>query len=214
MRWSRRHKVKREGYHHGNLKQAMIDAALGLIAEKGPAGFSFAEAAREAGVSAAAPYRHFRDRDALIADIAREGFTLFAEKLERAWGSGEPDPMTALERTGRAYLEFARKEPAYYTAMFEAGIAIADHAELARAGDEAFQVLRRACEAVTATLPAQTRPPAMMMSYHVWSLAHGVASLFARGDASRRSLPVPPEELLEAGIWLYLQGAGAGKAQS
>ena len=60
----------RKGYHHGNLREALIRAALNLIGEKGPAGFTFADAARAAGVSSAAPYRHFRDRDALMADIA------------------------------------------------------------------------------------------------------------------------------------------------
>jgi AcrR family transcriptional regulator len=61
----------RRGYHHGNLREALIRAALELIAEKGPGGLTFAEAARAAGVSSAAPYRHFRDRDALMADVAR-----------------------------------------------------------------------------------------------------------------------------------------------
>jgi AcrR family transcriptional regulator len=107
------------GYHHGNLKEALIRAALELIAQKGPAGFTFAEAARWAGVSPAAPYRHFRDRDELLANVARRGFEEFEQTLARAWDNGRPDPMTALDRFGKAYLAFARKEPAYYSAMFE-----------------------------------------------------------------------------------------------
>ena len=74
------------GYHHGNLKEALIRAALELIAEKGPAGFTFAEAARWAGVSPAAPYRHFRDRDELLADVARRGFELFEAALRARLG--------------------------------------------------------------------------------------------------------------------------------
>ena len=74
---------------------------LELIGEKGPAGFTFAEAARAAGVSAAAPYRHFRDRDALMADIAARGFECFAAALDAAWDDGEPDPLRVLERVGR-----------------------------------------------------------------------------------------------------------------
>src|SRR5215475_12712532 len=73
MSWSRQGGRPR-GYHHGNLKEALIRAALELIAQKGPAAFTFAEAARWAGVSPAAPYRHFRDRDELLADVARRGF--------------------------------------------------------------------------------------------------------------------------------------------
>ena len=97
------------GYHHGNLKEALMRAALELIAEKGPAGFTFAEAARWAGVSPAAPYRHFRDRDELMSDVARRGFDLFEAALKRAWDDGRPDPSTAFDRLGKAYLEFARK---------------------------------------------------------------------------------------------------------
>src|SRR5437763_4952528 len=101
------------GNHHGNLKEALVRAALELIAQKGPAGFTFAEAARWAGVSPAAPYRHFRDRDELLADVARRGFEAFAAALSAAWNGGAPEPFVAFERLGRAYLEFARKEPAY-----------------------------------------------------------------------------------------------------
>src|SRR5450631_2516991 len=121
MSWSRNNRGSR-GYHHGNLKEALIRAALELIALKGPAGFTFAEAARSAGVSPAAPYRHFRDRDDLLIDVARRGFDLFAQALAQAWSAGHPDPFAAFERIGRAYLEFARTEPAYYSAMFEAGV--------------------------------------------------------------------------------------------
>ena len=118
------------GYHHGNLKEALLRAALELIAKKGPAGFTFAEAARWAGVSPAAPYRHFRDRDELIASVALRGFQQFEAALAKAWDDGRPDPMTAFDRLGKAYLAFARTEPAYYSAMFEAGIPLDTNPEL------------------------------------------------------------------------------------
>jgi AcrR family transcriptional regulator len=206
MSWSRDRGPR--GYHHGNLKEALIQAALDLIAQKGPGGFTFAEAARSAGVSPAAPYRHFRDRDELLVDVARRGFDLFAQALARAWDDGRPDPMSAFERVGRAYLAFARAEPAYYSAMFEAGIPLDASAELRAAGDAAFAVLRGAAEKLIARLPAGRRPPALMMALHIWSLAHGIASLFGRADAGRRALPMSPEELLEAGVLIYLRGLG------
>src|SRR3954468_1090657 len=90
MRWTKNSGEGR-AYHHGNLKEALVRAALELIAEKGPGGFTFAEAARWAGVSPAAPYRHYRDRDALLADVARRGFEAFADALTRAWDEGRPD---------------------------------------------------------------------------------------------------------------------------
>src|SRR4026207_881323 len=92
MSWSREGgRSGPRGYHHGNLKEALIRAALELIAQKGPAGFAFAEAARWAGVSPAAPYRHFRDRDELLIDVARRGFDRFEGVLARAWNGGRPD---------------------------------------------------------------------------------------------------------------------------
>jgi AcrR family transcriptional regulator len=198
------------GYHHGNLKEALMQAALNLLAEKGPGGFTFAEAARSAGVSPAAPYRHFRDRDELLASLAVRGFEQFEAALTKAWDRGRPDPFAAFERLGRAYLAFARAEPAYYSAMFEAGVPPDTSPELRQAGDRAFAVLRTAAEALIATMPVANRPPALMMALHIWALSHGIASLFGRGDAARRSLPMSAEELLEAGVLVYLRGLGAG----
>src|SRR6202040_3669345 len=144
MRWSENGPGQRRGYHHGNLREALIEAALNLIAQKGPAGFTFADAARSAGVSSAAPYRHFRDRDALIADVARRGFELFAAHLEQAWNDGRPEPFAAFENVGRAYLAFAHDEPAYYSAMFEAGLSLDDDPGLREVAERSFKVLRSA----------------------------------------------------------------------
>src|SRR3954447_6333399 len=196
------------GYHHGNLKEALMRAALSLIAEKGPAGFTFAEAARSAGGSPAAPYRHFRDRDALMADVARQGFTRFEAMLARAWNDGRPDALTAFGQIGKAYLAFARTEPAYYSAMFESGLPLDAHPDLQQAGDRAFAILKAAADAICRRLPAGNSPPPLMVALHLWSLAHGIAALFGRGDAPRRKLPMSAEDLLEAGLLVYLDGLG------
>ena len=206
MSWHRH--GDRRGYHHGNLREALIRAAVDLIAQKGPAGFSFADAARAAGVSSAAPYRHYRDRDALIADVALRGFEKFEAALTAAWDGGRPDPLSAFERIGRAYLNFARSEPAYYAAMFEAGLPPDASLELRQAGQRAFDVLRNAAETLCALIPGAARPPAMMVALHVWATTHGIASLFGRGDPARRPLPMTPEELLEAALLVYLRGLG------
>jgi len=190
----------RDSYHHGNLREVLIEAALRLIAEHGPGGFSFAEVARAVGVSPAAPYRHFRDRGALLAEVARRGFDRFAAELERAWNRGRPDPATAIENCGRAYLAFARRDPASYAAMFESGLPFDADPVLRDAAESAFGVLRRAAEAACGSLPQQRRPPALMVALHIWALSHGVASLFVgHGEAGRRKLPMAPEDLLEAG---------------
>jgi AcrR family transcriptional regulator len=206
MSWGRRSSPR--GYHHGNLKEALVRAALELIAEKGPAGFTFADAARWAGVSPAAPYRHYRDRDALLADVAQRGFEAFTAALAKAWDDGRPDVHSAFDRLGKAYLDFAKREPAYYSAMFEAGVPLDADPKLRETGERAFAVLRDAAERLVALMPAKGRPPALMVALHIWSMTHGVASLFGRGDAARRALPMAPEELLEAAVLIYLRGLG------
>jgi AcrR family transcriptional regulator len=208
MSWSGQGDHERRGYHHGNLREALVEAATSLIAEKGAAGFTIAEAARLAGVSPAAPYRHFRDADALLVEVALRGLDRFAAALSAAWNNGRPDKLRAFEAIGRAYLAFARDEPAYYAAMFEAHISFDAHPELLSAGDRAFAVLREAADQLVAALPRERRPPALMVALHVWGLAHGIATLFVRGGPSRRKLPMTPDELLEAGVLVYLQGLG------
>jgi AcrR family transcriptional regulator len=209
MSWRKEDSRAERGYHHGNLKEALQRAALELIAKKGPAGFTFADAARLAGVSPAAPYRHFRDRDELLSSIAERGFEQFEQALAAAWDDGRPDTVSAFERVGKAYLAFARGEPAFYSAMFESGLAVDLNPALLAASERAFAVIRAAAERLAALAPAGTpRPPALMMALHIWSMSHGVASLFARGDAARRKLPMSAEDLLEAEVLIYLRGLG------
>jgi AcrR family transcriptional regulator len=215
MKWGKGGGPGPRGYHHGDLKEALVRAALALIAEKGPAGFTFADAARWAGVSPAAPYRHFRDREELLADVARRGFEQFTQALTKAWDDGKPDLMVAFDRLGKSYLDFAKREPSYYSAMFEAGVPIDADPQLRAVSEAAFAVLRGAAEKLVAQMPPKGRPPALMVALHIWSMTHGIASLFARGDAARRTLPMAPEDLLEAAVLIYLRGlgveAGAGR---
>ncbi len=198
----------RRGYHHGNLREALIQAAQELIGAKGPAGFTIAEAARLAGVSPAAPYRHFRDAESLLAEVATRGFDAFRQRLAAALDAAPKDAARAAEAVGRAYLSFAREEPAFYAAMFEARIARDPYPELQAAGDRAFGVLRMLAERLAAAARIQPRPPALMIALHIWSTAHGIASLFGRADPSRRPLPMSAEDLLEASLLIYLQGLG------
>ena len=197
---------RERGYHHGNLREALIQAALDTIASRGLAGLAVAELARAVGVSPAAPYRHFRDRNALIAEVSRQGFERLTEALKEAVASGPGHPVAALERCGRAYLAFAAREPAAYAAMVQGGTE--DDTDVQTATDAAFAVLRRASDAACALAPAP-RPPALMVALHIWSLTHGVAGLFL--GANRRMLPMTPEDLLEAGLLLYLQSVGIAK---
>ena len=199
--------MSKRGYHHGNLRQALVEAAIELIAANGPTGFTMAEAAKLADVSAAAPYRHFTGRDELIAEVATQGFELFADLLSYAYADGQPSPLAAFEAVGRAYLAFARKHPGHYIAMFESGLAPNRTPDLARAADRANRVLIRAAEALSARIPPERRPPPAMFSAHVSALSHGIVELYARGKPGTRS-PFSPEELLETGVGIYLRGLG------
>lgn len=199
--------MSKRGYHHGNLRQALLEATLELIAERGPAGFTMAEAAKRADVSAAAPYRHFAGREDLIAEVALQGYELFSEALEAAWNDGRPSVLRAFEAVGHAYLAFARQHPGHYIAMFESGVAPTQTPELAAAAERANRVLLRAAEALSARLPPERRPPAAMFSAHVAAMSHGIVELYARGKPGARA-PFAAEELLETGVGIYLRGLG------
>lgn len=195
------------GYHHGNLKQALVEAALGLITEKGPQGFTLSEAAKAAGVTPAAVYRHFAGREDLLAEVARQGYVIFGDLMAFAYDDGKPTALKAFEATGRAYLAFARRYPGHYMAMFEAGLTLNAHPDLALTAARARAVLEQAAAALSDHIPPTRRPPPAMFSAHIWAMSHGVVELFARGQPGARA-PFSPEDLLEAGIGIYLRGLG------
>ncbi|SDO60913.1 transcriptional regulator, TetR family [Sulfitobacter litoralis] len=199
--------MPKRGYHHGNLRQALIDGALKLIEDRGPTGFTLSEAAKQAGVTPAAVYRHFEGREDLIAEGALQGYHIFAELMEAAYQSGQPSALKAFEATGRAYLAFARDYPGHYIAMFESGISVNRTPDLAAAAARASGVLEQAASDLSQHIPFEKRPPASMFSAHIWALSHGVVELFARNSPGRAS-PFPADELLESGIGIYLRGLG------
>lgn len=170
---------KPQSYHHGRLKEALIEAARLLLSERGPGGFTLADAAKLAGVTAAAPYRHFADRGALLTELTRRGFELFGDKLKQAWADGAPDPNAALDRMGRAYLAFAREERGLYGAMF-ASVQTLNAPDAGAAASSALELLRRATAAV---LRHRGTPgaDAVALAFEIWSLSHGIAMLTIAG---------------------------------
>ena len=199
--------MPKRGYHHGNLREALIKGCLTLIEKRGPTGFTLSEAAREAGVTPAAVYRHFEGREDLIAAAAHLGYELFGDLMEHAYGDGQPSALAAFEATGRAYLAFANKYPGYYIAMFESGISINRTPELNAVATRAMGVLEKAAAELSQHIPEEKRPPPQMFSAHIWAMSHGVVELFARSSPGTKS-PFPPEDLLETGIGIYLRGLG------
>ena len=214
MSWSGQGGFERRGYHHGNLREALVEAALTLIAEKGPAGFTIAEAARLAGVSPGAPYRHFRDAEALLAEVALRGFERFAAVLAAAWNNGLPD---ACARSRRSVAPTSRlratNQPT--TRRCSRRASPSTPSRPARRRRPRLRHPARGSGASDCGPAAGQRPPSLMVALHVWALSHGIASLFVRADPSRRKLPMSPEDLLEAGVLIYLQSLGlAGGRES
>ncbi len=187
----------RRGYHHGNLREALLEAARDLVAERGPAGFTLVEAARRAGVSASAPYRHFKDREEVLAALSARGFALFGEALAGAT-RGAPSPGEALRRMGPAYLDFARREPGYYAAMFMfRNVATMEGAP----GEGPF----RGLEAAIAPLLPPGGPDPRLVALQVWALSHGLAML-ERARMPPPGTGAPPfEVVLDTGVEALLR---------
>jgi len=194
----------RRGYHHGRLKDALVEAARALAAQRGPAGFTLAEAAKLVGVTAAASYRHFTDRNALMGEVARRGFAQFAGELEAAWAGGAPDPVAAFRRMGEAYLGFARREPGLYAAMFGSVRAL-DAPASGAAADRALDALRRAARAVLDAYGA-TGADDKALAYEIWALAHGVAMLAVSGHLGSAA-DCDPSTILSSGVGGVVESA-------
>jgi len=174
--------VRRKTYHHGNLREALIDASLELIAESGPQALTLREAARRAGVSHNAPYRHFEDKDALLAAIAAEGFDRLTETMEKRISTGRT-PLEWLNLCGRGYIEFAMEAPAHYAVMFGQRLDRKRYPALATAGDRAYGVLVRAIEDCRAA-GAVACDDVQDCAWVAWSMVHGIATLVNSGQLS------------------------------
>ncbi|MCP2335507.1 TetR/AcrR family transcriptional regulator [Actinomadura rupiterrae] len=151
-------------YHHGNLRRAVMDAAVAAIEESGPSGWSLRELARRAGVSHAAPAHHFGDKTGLLTAIAAEGFDLLSDALTRAG-----DDLLDL---GVAYVRFATRHRAYFEVMFRPELYRPDDPDLAAARTRSGALLDRAVDRLS---------PDPESALAAWSIAHGFAGLWLSG---------------------------------
>jgi len=166
-------------YHHGNLKQALLEASLDIIRKAGPGAFTLREVARRAGVSHNAPYRHFRSKEELLAALAAEGFDRLTAAMTKA---AEPasGPLERFRLSGRGYVEFALCYPQHFTVMFEGSWRFERYPQTRAAGERAFGTLVRyveQCQEGGALPPGDARPFALL----AWSMVHGVAKLAIGG---------------------------------
>jgi AcrR family transcriptional regulator len=187
--------LARRGYHHGNLREALVEGARSLVAERGPHGFTLAEAARLAGVSASAPYRHFKDRDALMAELRRRGFAAFGARMGKAAAEG------GLTAMGPAYLAFARDEPGYYGAIF------AWRDPSPEPGEGPFATLVAAL--APGLPPGADGAAARLLALQVWALSHGLAGLERAGMPTGADA-LTPEQMLADAVGKLLRGSRGG----
>lgn len=194
---------RRDTYHHGDLRRALTGAALDLIARHGPAGFTLREAARRAGVTHAAPYRHFAGKTALLAAVAEEGFAGMRASMLAALARAGADPATRLQALGVAYVRYAVAHPSHFRVMF--GSEVADktvYSGLAAAAAATFQLLVEAIDACQAS--GQIQPgPAEELAVPLWSIVHGLAGLVIDGQVPG----APPD-----GVSVAARAARATKA--
>ena len=171
-----------------DLRQKVLDASLALIEEGGLDRLSMREVARKAGVSHQAPYHYFSDREAILAALAGEGFSRLGQSLMRAGGQGASHPAKAVEAMGRAYLEFALRNPGYFQAMFRADAVPLDrYPDARKREDEAFGKLVEGVGAAFANQQADVREA---IAVACWAMVHGLATLMLEGSLARK-LKIP-----------------------
>jgi AcrR family transcriptional regulator len=176
---------KKRPYHHSNLREVLLASAVQLIAEAGPGGFTLREVARRAGVSHNAPYRHFQDRDALLAAVAAQGYLELNDAMLDA-ARPQPDPLNRLKRAGLAYVAFALRRPEHFTVMFETALSKESHPEAAAASELTFSTLVGLVESYLGAhqiMPGDSLQVALL----AWSMVHGIAKLAITGRLPYRS---------------------------
>lgn len=197
---------RRDSYQHGDLREALVQAGLKLLAESGVDGLSLRAAAQLAGVSHAAPYRHFRDKRALVAAIAERGFRMLTASMRAEVATvGSGDIRERLIALGVGYLKFATASPAYLHVIFGGVLCQEDiPPSLAEAGDEAYQTLR--AEVAAGIERGALRPGDVdVQALACWSLVHGFSTLVING-----ALPVDVAQAQRQMIEALLRSLGAG----
>lgn len=163
-------------YHHGDLRQALIDAATELLSSKGVADLSLREVARRAGVSHAAPGHHFGDKLGLLTAVAADGFRLLGHAVRAARDAHRDDPRAAFAAGGEAYVSFAQRHPGHFAVMFRGDLHRMDDEDLTLAAGDAYNELVQMCKAITGDDELSDA------AWIAWAFVHGVATLGIEGQ--------------------------------
>jgi len=196
---------QRSSYHHGDLRNALIDAALAQISVVGARALSLREVARTAGVSHTASYRHFPSKESLLAAIAEQGFVMLGDAVGAAVQAHPDDPLAALQASGIAYVEFGVQYPHHLQIMF--GGVIGDHADhpgLKQAAEGAYERLREAVRNAQKSGFIRTGDE-RIIALASWAQVHGLALLIAGGQIASDRGALPPPRYLATEVTRLLQ---------
>jgi len=174
-------------YHHGNLRQALLEIAVELIRERGADALTIREVARRAGVTHTAPYRHFKDKASLLAAVAREGFEMMVQETKEQFLRTTQDALARLKVCGIAYIEFAIHNPARYRVMFGTGRPHGKNSALRKASEASFGLLLeciKECQKEGTVRPGEP----MEMALAAWSIVHGFSMLFIDNQIREKGL--------------------------
>ncbi len=194
----------REGYHHGSLRETLIEASEALLAERGLEGFSLREVARRSGVSPAAPAHHFGDVDGLLAAVATQAFDGLTAALEAGNRRGGDDAVARLREQGVGYVSFALRHPGRFILMFRAGLRKTE--ALQRSAQAAFATLERGVRDLYRVTPGEPLDQAQWTSLiSIWSVVHGFANLALAGQFDGFGAGKTDEATLRAAVAPMLQ---------
>jgi AcrR family transcriptional regulator len=169
---------KGEQYHHPDLREAMIQVAQELLESEGPGSWTVRAAARIAGVSSGAPYRHFADKDALISAVAARGYEALGQAMHEELDAAGSAPAARLDALCRAYMVFARARPGRYQVMFGRGLLDrTTQTELSVAASRTYELLLAEVRAGQAAGKLRTDKSAERLATTLWSMLHGAADL-------------------------------------
>ncbi|MGD1883720.1 MAG: TetR/AcrR family transcriptional regulator [Paracoccaceae bacterium] len=189
----------KQSYHHGDLRAALVDATRVLVEGKGPDHFSVSEAARAAGVSTTAPYKHFKDREGMLMAVVLDGLDRKQKKLQEALAA-YPDPCQArIETLGRVYIDFAVNEPGVFRLIFGLSEGHDQDEEIALRGQKMFEMVQSEVAAFLGCDPntEDARDRAMML----WSFVHGLSFLLIDGKVSSMGLEPDIDGMLREIGW-------------
>ncbi len=181
-------KISKDGYHHGDLRAALVEATRKLVEEKGPDQFSVADACRAAGVSTAAPYRHFPDKHAMLVAVATDGMSRLADRAAAEAENHKPGSVDAIAAIGEVYVRFAMAEPAVFRLMFGLTNDHSEFPDLMEAGRRCFGVLLGQMSVRLGVPP--DHPTTRTRSFALWTFVHGLSFLLIDEKAARMQIDI------------------------